>query len=175
MRRRDLLSLLGGAAVSWPVALRAQQPAMPVIGFLAAGSPSDVNLVSVAFRQGLKDPRRSASPSRSHCSAAPTRSSNDPPRTHRAPRRRARTPRSACHALKNNQKQRMRGGKASQIRATQGFTQQGNCRTAGGSCGIGYDAIGYHDRERALGARAGDPADRRTRPGRAFTKRGAFP
>jgi putative ABC transport system substrate-binding protein len=54
MRRRDVLSLLGGAAVSWPVALRAQRPAMPVIGFLAAGSPSDVNLAS-AFRQGLKE------------------------------------------------------------------------------------------------------------------------
>ena len=55
MRRRDVLSLLGGAAVSWPVALRAQQPAMPVIGFLAAGSPSDVNLVSAFFRQGLTE------------------------------------------------------------------------------------------------------------------------
>jgi putative tryptophan/tyrosine transport system substrate-binding protein len=55
MRRRDVLSLLGGSAVSWPVGARAQQPAMPVIGFLAAGSPSDVNLVMSAFRQGLKE------------------------------------------------------------------------------------------------------------------------
>jgi putative ABC transport system substrate-binding protein len=52
MNRRNLLSLIGGAAV-WPVAARAQ--AMPVIGYLGGGSsrPSDVGLA--AFRQGLKE------------------------------------------------------------------------------------------------------------------------
>src|SRR6516225_6298687 len=56
MRRREFITLIGGAAVEWPLAARAQQPSMPVVGVLSAEWPNVVTADRLrVFREGLND------------------------------------------------------------------------------------------------------------------------
>jgi putative tryptophan/tyrosine transport system substrate-binding protein len=53
MRRREFIALIGGAAAAWPLAVRAQQQAIPVVGYVVAGSANERN--RAAFRKGLNE------------------------------------------------------------------------------------------------------------------------
>jgi putative ABC transport system substrate-binding protein len=55
MKRREFLTLVGGVAAGWPFAARAQQPAIPVVGFLQGLSSSNMQLYAASLRQGLKE------------------------------------------------------------------------------------------------------------------------
>ena len=55
MKRRDLITLLGGSVLAWLLATRAQQPTMPVIGFLHLTSPETNRENLAAFRRGLRE------------------------------------------------------------------------------------------------------------------------
>src|SRR4051812_44222896 len=60
MRRREFFSLIGGAAVAWPLSARSQQSVMPLVGFLSSTSPGGYQNYLIAFRKGLAELGRTA-------------------------------------------------------------------------------------------------------------------
>jgi putative tryptophan/tyrosine transport system substrate-binding protein len=55
MRRREVITLLGGAAAAWPMVAHAQQPAMPMVGFMSSGSPGPLRRQLAAVHEGLRE------------------------------------------------------------------------------------------------------------------------
>jgi putative tryptophan/tyrosine transport system substrate-binding protein len=55
MRRREFITFMGGAALAWPLAARAQQSAPPTVGYLSTRSPGEAKYVTDAFAQGLNE------------------------------------------------------------------------------------------------------------------------